>query len=78
MIHLESISCLERNLIYFTRMPAQEDMEEGTDELWICCRQLLVTNHEHEHTLCDGGEEPHRVRGLSIKLEKCPHPSCRA
>ena len=57
-------------------MPAQEDLEEGTDELRVCCRQLLVTNHEHEHTLCDGGEEPCRVGGLSIKLEKCPHPSC--
>ena len=34
MIHLESILYLERNLIYFTRMPVQEDLEEGTDELW--------------------------------------------
>ena len=76
MIRLESISCLERNLIYFTRMPAQEDLDEGMDELQVCCGQLLANNREHEHTLCDGGEEPHRVGGLSIKLEKCPHPSC--
>ena len=58
MIHLESILCLERNPIYFTRMPAQEDLEEGTDELRVCCGQLLATNHEHVHTLYDGGEEP--------------------
>ena len=76
MIHLESILCLERNFIYSTRMPAQEDLEEGTDDLWACCGQLLVTNHEHEHTLCDEEEEPYRVGGLSIELEKCPHPNC--
>ena len=76
MIHLESILYLERNLIYFTRMPVQEDLEEGMDELWGCCGQFLVTNHECEHTLCDGVEEPYRVGGLSIELEKCPHPGC--
>ena len=68
--------CLERNFIYSTRMPAQEDLEEGMDDLQICCGQLLVTNHEHEHTLCDEEEKPHRVGGLSIKLEKFPHPRC--
>ena len=48
------------------------------DELWGCCGQLLATNHKYEHTLCDGEEEPYRVGGLSIRLEKCPHPGCRA
>ena len=76
MIRLESILYLERNLIYFTRMPVQEDLEEGTDELQGCCGQLLVTNCKCEHTLCDGVEEPYRVGGLSIELEKCPHPDC--
>ena len=57
-------------------MPVQEDLEEGMDELRVFCGQLLVSNHKHEHTLCDGEEEPYRVGGLSIKLEKCPHPSC--
>ena len=68
MICPESNSCLERNFIYFTRMQVQEDLEEGMDELWGCCGQLLVTNHECEHTLCDGVEEPYRVGGLSIML----------
>ena len=36
MIHLESILYPEQNLIYFTRMPVQEDLEEGTDELQGC------------------------------------------
>ena len=61
MICLESILYLERNLIYFTRMPVQEDLEEGMDELPGCCGQLLVTNRKCEHTLCDGVEEPYRV-----------------
>ena len=61
MIRLESILYLERNLIHFTRMPVQKDLEEGTDELWECCGQLLVTNCECEHTLCDRVEEPYRV-----------------
>ena len=78
MIRLESILYLERNLIYFTRMSAQEDLEEGTDELRGCCGQLLATNHKCEHTLCDGVEDPYRVGGLSIELEKCPHPGSGA
>ena len=78
MIHLESILCLEQNLVYFTRMLVQEDLEEGMHELWGCCGQLLATNHECEHTLCDGVEEAYRVGGLSIELEKCPHPGCGA
>ena len=78
MICLESILYLERNLIYFTRMPVQEDLEEGTDELWGCCGQLLATNCKCEHMLCDGVEEAYRVGGLSIELEKCPHPACGA
>ena len=57
-------------------MPVQEDLEEGMDELRGCCGQLLATNHECEHTLCDGVEEAYRVGGLSIELEKCPHPGC--
>ena len=68
MIHLESILYLERNLSYFTRMPEQEDLEEGMDELWGCCGQLLATNHKCEHMLCDGVEEVYRVGGLSIEL----------
>ena len=58
MIHPESKLYLGRNFIYITRMPVQENLEEGTDELRGCCGQLLVTNHECEHTLCDGVEEP--------------------
>ena len=59
-------------------MPVQEDLKEGMDELQGCCGQLLVTNHECEHMLCDGVEEAYRVGGLSIELEKCPHPGCGA
>ena len=55
-------------------MPVLEDIEEGTDELRGCCGQLLVTNCECEHTLCDGVEEAYRVRGLLIELEKWPTP----
>ena len=55
-------------------MPVLEDLEEGTDKLQGCCGQLLATNRECEHTLCDGVEEAYRVGGLSIELEKCPHP----
>ena len=61
MICLESILYLERNLIYFTRMPVQEDLEEGMDELRGCCGQLLATNPKCEHMLCDGVEEAYRV-----------------
>ena len=57
-------------------MPVQEGLEEGTDELRGCFGQLLATNHECEHMLCDGVEEAYRVGGLSIELEKCPHPGC--
>ena len=60
-------------------MPVLEEIEEeGTDELRGCCGQLLATNCESEHTLCDGVEEAYKVGGLSIELEKCPHPSCGA
>ena len=59
-------------------MPVVEDIEEGTDELRGCCGQLLATNCKCEHTLCDGVEEAYRVGGLSIELEKCPHPGCGA
>ena len=59
-------------------MPVQEGLEEGTDELRGCCGQLLATNCECKHTLCDGVEEPYRVGGLSIELEKCLHPGCGA
>ena len=60
-------------------MPVLEDIEEeGTDELRGCCGQLLATNRESEHTLCDGVEEAYRVGGLSIELKKCPHPGCGA
>ena len=79
MIHPESIYILKGNFIYFTRMPVLEDIEEEcTDELRECCRQLLATNWESEHTLCDRVEEAYRMGGLSIKLEKCPHPGCGA
>ena len=53
-------------------------MEEGTDKLQGCCGQLLATNRKCEHTFCDGVEEAYRVGGLSIELEKCPHPGCDA
>ena len=69
---------LERNLTYFTRMPVQEDLEEGTNELQKCCGQLLATNREWEHTLCGGVEKAYGVGGLSTELEKCPHPGCGA
>ena len=60
-------------------MPVLEDIEEEcTDELQGCCGQLLATNRESEHTLYDGVEEVYRVGGLSIELEKCPHPGCGA
>ena len=60
-------------------MPVLEDIEEEcTDKLQGCCGQLLATNWESEHTLCDGVEEAYRVGGLSIELEKCPHPGCGA
>ena len=58
-------------------MPVQ-DLEVGTDELRGYCGQLLPTNHECEHMLCDGVEEAYGVGGLSIELEKCPHPGCGA
>ena len=35
-------------------MPVLEDIEEGTDELQGCCGQLLATNRECKHMLCDG------------------------
>ena len=38
-------------------MPVQADAEGGTDDLKVCCGQLLASNHEHEHTLCDGVED---------------------
>ena len=69
---------LRKKSTYFTRMPVQEDLEEGMDELRGCCRQLLATNHECEHMLCDGVEEAYKVGGLSIEIEKCPHHGCGA
>ena len=69
---------LEINLTYFTKLPVQEDLKEGTDELWGCCGQLLATNCECEHILCERVEEAYRVGGLSIELEKYPHPGCGA
>ena len=55
-------------------MPVLEDTEEeGTDKLQGCCGQLLATNWESEHMLCDGVEEVYRIGGLLIELEKCPH-----
>ena len=77
MIHLESIYILKENFIYFTRMPVLEDIEEECiHKLQECCGQLLATNRESEHTLCDGLEEVYRVGGLLIELEKCPCPGC--
>ena len=78
MICPESVYILKENFIYFTRMPVLEDIEEECTELWECCRQLLA-NRESKHTLCDGMEEAYGVGGgLSINLEKCPHPGCGA
>ena len=57
-------------------MPVQADAEGGTDDLKICCGQLLASNCKHEHTLCDGEEDFCRVEGLAIELEGCPHRGC--
>ena len=58
-------------------MPVLEDIEEQcTDELMECCSQVLATNWESKHTLCSRVEEAYWVGGLSIELEKCPHPGC--
>ena len=54
-------------------MPVQADAEEGTDDLKVCCGQLLANNREHEHTLCDGEEDSYRAGGLAFELEGCPH-----
>ena len=68
-----------KNLIYFTRMPAQEDLEDGMDELRICCGQFLASDRDHEHWLCDGEKDSYRVGGgLAIEMEGCPHRGCRA
>ena len=79
MIRPESIYILKENFIHFTRMPVLEDIEEECmDELRECCGKLLATDRESEHTLCDRVEEVDWVGGLSIELEKCPHPGCGA
>ena len=57
-------------------MSAQTNMDEGTDDLKMCCGQLLASNHEHEHTLCNSEEDDYSVEGLSIELERCPHGGC--
>ena len=57
-------------------MSAQINVDEGTDDLRMCCRQLLASNHEHKHTLSDSEEDDYSVGGLSIKLERCPHGGC--
>ena len=59
-------------------MIVQGDTESGTDDLKVCCGQLLASNHEHEHTLCDGEEDHYRAGGLVIELEGCPHRDCGA
>ena len=59
-------------------MPVQENSEEGTEKLWICCGKLLASNRDHEHHLCDGEEDSYRVGGLAIEMEGCPHRGCGA
>ena len=75
---MNQIGDLERNLIYFTRMPVQEDLDVGTDELLVCCGQFLASDRDHEHWLCDGEEDSYRVGGLAIEMEGCPHRGCGA
>ena len=59
-------------------MSAQINVDEGTEDLRMCCGQLLAINHEHEHTLCDSKEDAYSMGGLSIELERCPHGGCGA
>ena len=59
-------------------MPVQDDVKEGTDEFKACCRQLLASNRDQEHSLCDGEEDPYRLGGLAIEMEGCPHRGCGA
>ena len=78
MIHPESNWYLMDYLAYFARMPVQEDTEKGTDELRMCCGQLLTNKRDVEHSLGDGEEDLYMVGGLSIELECCPHRGCGA
>ena len=59
-------------------MPAQDDVKEGTDELMACCRQLLASDIDQEHSLSDGKKDPYKVGGLAIEMEGCPHIGCGA
>ena len=44
-------------------MSAQTNTDEGTDDLKMCCGQLLASNCEHEQTLCDSVEDDYSVEG---------------
>ena len=60
----------------FCLLSTQINMDEGTNNLKMCYGQLLASNHEHEHTLCDSAEDDYSVGGLSIELERCHHGGC--
>ena len=47
-----------------------------SDELKICCGQLISKEAGWQHKLCDGNEEDYHVGGLVIELERCPHTGC--
>ena len=59
-------------------MPAQDDVKEGTDELMACCGQLLASDRDQEHSLCDGKEDPYKIGCLATEMEGCPHRGCGA
>ena len=50
-------------ILSFTGMSPQINTDEGTDNLKLCCGELLASNHEHEHTLCDSVEDDYTVGG---------------
>ena len=69
---------ITQEFLSFTRMSAQTNMDEGTDDLKMCCGHLLASNHEHEHTQCDSVEYDYSVGDLSIELERSSHGGCQA
>ena len=53
-------------------MLVHDVLKEETDELMACCGQLLASDRDQEHSLCDGKEDPYRIGGLAIEMGGVP------
>ena len=71
-----SIIILNISFLLYIYNRAATPAADLSNELKICCGQLISKEAGWQHKLCDGNEEDYHVGGLVIELERCPHTCC--